>query len=91
VTEKTTQGYQQDFRNIAMAYNDRIGHEEWADIYKKLVFWELALDGANDKSMAEVLDMQKSEANSNFAKFVMENYEDWLNDRRPKSPCCRTS
>jgi CheY-like chemotaxis protein len=86
VTEKTTQGYQQDFRNIAMAYNDRIGHEEWADIYKKLVFWELALDGANDKSMAEVLDMQKSEANSNFAKFVMENYEDWLNDPKAEKP-----
>ena len=86
VTEKTTQGYQQDFRNIAMAYNDRIGHEEWADIYKKLVFWELALDGANDRSMAEVLDMQKSEANSNFAKFVMENYEDWLNDPKAEKP-----
>jgi CheY-like chemotaxis protein len=86
VTEKTTQGYQQDFRNIAMAYNDRIGHEEWADIYKKLVFWELALDGANDRSMAEVLDMQKSEANSNFAKFIMENYEDWLNDPKAEKP-----
>lgn len=86
VTEKTTQGYQQDFRNIAMAYNDRIGHEEWADIYKKLVFWELALDGASDRSMAEVLDMQKSEANSNFAKFVMENYEDWLNDPKAEKP-----
>ncbi len=86
VTEKTTQGYQQDFRNIAMAYNDRIGHEEWADIYKKLVFWELALDGANDRSMAEVLDMQKSEANSNFAKFVMESYEDWLNDPKAEKP-----
>ncbi len=86
VTEKTTQGYQQDFRNIAMAYNDRIGHEEWADIYKKLVFWELELDGADNKSMAEVLDMQKSEANSNFAKFVMENYEDWLNDPKAEKP-----
>jgi CheY-like chemotaxis protein len=86
VTEKTTQGYQQDFRNIAMAYNDRIGHEEWVDIYKKLVFWELELDGADNRSMAEVLDMQKSEANSNFAKFIMENYEDWLNDPKAEKP-----
>src|SRR5688572_22669784 len=41
VSERTNLGYQQDFRNISMAYNERIGHEEWIDIYKKLIFWEL--------------------------------------------------
>ncbi len=86
VTEKTTQGYQQDFRNIAMAYNERIGHEEWVDIYKRLIFWELELEGAENRSMADVLDMQKSEANNNFARFVMENYEDWLNDPKAEKP-----
>jgi CheY-like chemotaxis protein len=80
VTEKTNSSYQQDFRNISMAYNDRIDHEEWADIYKKLVYWELEIDNTENKSMAEVLDMQKDEANANFAKFIEENYEDWLND-----------
>ncbi len=79
VSEKTNQSYQQDFRNISMAYNDRIDHEEWAEIYKKLIFWELAIDSTEERSMGEVIDMQKDEANSNFAKFIMENYEDWLN------------
>lgn len=86
VTEKTNLGYQQDFRNIAMAYSDRIGHEEWAEIYKKLVYWELEIDNTENKSMAEVLDMQKGEANANFAKFIMENYEDWLNDPKVEKP-----
>ncbi len=36
--------------------------------------------------MADVLDMQKSEANSNFAKFIMESYEDWLNDPKAEKP-----
>lgn len=80
VTEKTNISYQQDFRNLSMAFNDRINHSEWADIYKKLVYWELEIDSTENKSMAEVLDMQKDEANSNFAKFIEENYEDWLND-----------
>jgi CheY-like chemotaxis protein len=79
VSEKTNQSYQQDFRNISMAYNERIDHEEWAEIYKKLIFWELAIDSTEERSMGEVIDMQKDEANSNFAKFIMENYEDWLN------------
>lgn len=80
VTERTNQQYQQDFRNISMAYNDRMGHEEWVALYKKLVFWELEIDKTENKSMLEVLEMQKSEANANFADFVIENYEDWLND-----------
>lgn len=79
ITEKTNQSYQQDFRQLAMAYNDRIDHSEWAEIYKKLVFWELEIDNTENKSMSEVIVMQKDEANSNFAKFVIDHYEEWLN------------
>ena len=80
VSEKTNLGYQQDFRNLAMAFNDRIDHEEWVEIYKKLIFWELEIENTQNKDMSEVLEMQKSEANTNFVRFMEENYEDWLND-----------
>ena len=80
VSEKTNMNYQQDFRNLAMQYNDRIDHNEWMDIYKKLTYWELELDGSSDRSMEEVFEMQKSEANSKFAQFIEENYEDWICD-----------
>lgn len=86
ITEKTNMGYQQDFRNLSMVYNDRIGHSEWADIYKKLVYWELEIDNTENKSMAEVINMQKDEANTNFAEFIMDNYEDWLNDPKVDAP-----
>ena len=86
ISEKTTQGYQQDFRNLSMTYNDRIGHEEWADIYKKLIFWDLELDNSGNDSMKEIIDMQKTEANKNFAKFVKEEYESWLNDPKVEKP-----
>jgi len=83
--ERTNLTYQQEFRNLAMQYTDRIGHEEWADIYKKLIYWELEIDQTENRSMSEILTMQKSEANSNFAKFIGENYDDWLNDPSPKA------
>jgi CheY-like chemotaxis protein len=86
VTEKTNMSYQQDFRNLAMVYNDRIDHQEWADIYKKLVYWELEIDKTENKSMGEVIVMQKDEANSNFSKFIIDNYESWLNDAKVDSP-----
>ena len=83
--ERTNLTYQQEFRNLSLQYTDRIGYEEWVDIYKKLIFWELEIDQTENKSMSEVMNMQKSEANSNFAKFIEENYEDWLNDPSPKA------
>lgn len=86
VSERTNSQYQQDFRNISMMVNDRIDHEEWAEIYKKLVYWELEIDTTENKSMAEVLEMQKVEANANFAKFIQENYADWLNDPDAQRP-----
>ncbi|MFA0962732.1 PglZ domain-containing protein [Roseivirga sp. BDSF3-8] len=80
VSERTNIGYQQDFRNISMAFSEQMNHEDWADVYKKLIYWELEIENTEDKSMFEVLDMQKTEANANFTKFIIDNYEEWLND-----------
>lgn len=86
VTERTNSSYQQEFRNLSMAFNEDMDFQEWADIYKKLIYWELEIDETEDKSMAEVLDMQKTEANANFVKFIMENYESWLNEANIEKP-----
>jgi CheY-like chemotaxis protein len=86
VTEKTNLSYQQEFRNISMAFDDDLDHVEWADIYKKLIYWELEIDNTDDKSMSEILEMQKSEANRKFVDFIIDNYEDWLNDPDIEKP-----
>lgn len=86
IDERTTISYQQDFRNISMAYNDHMDHNEWVEVYKKLIFWELEIEQTDNKSMSEVLDMQKGEANANFIKFISENYETWLNDPNVDKP-----
>ena len=86
VIEKTNLNYQQDFRKISMAFQDRMNHEQWADIYKKLVFWELEMDHKDNEEMGDVLSMQQTEANANFAKFIMRNYESWLNDPKAEKP-----
>lgn len=86
VTEKTNQSYQQDFRNLSMQFNDKLSFSEWVEIYKKLVYWELEIDNTEHKSMKEVIDMQKTEANKNFCKFLIGQYEDWLNNPKIESP-----
>lgn len=86
VSEKTTTGYQQEFRQIGMRLNERLDWDEWKELYREIVNWDLALEKSGDPSMSEILHMQKGEANNQFARFVEENYTDWLNhsyDDRP--------
>ena len=86
VSERANISYRQDFLNISMAFGDDLDHDEWADIYRKLVYWELEFDETKDKGMTEVLVNQKDEANSGFVKFVMNHYTDWLNDHSGGGP-----
>lgn len=78
VSEKSTSKYQQEFREIGMQLNDRLDFNDWADIYKKLVYWELELEKSKETGMDEILHMQKNEANSQFSKYVENNYMDWI-------------
>ena len=80
VTEKTTMAYQQDFRNLGMILNDNLSYSEWVDVYKKLTYWELALEQLEDAGMHEILTLQKAEANVQFCKFVERNYLNWIKD-----------
>ncbi len=86
VSEKTNSSYMQDFRQISMEYNDDLDFNEWVEIYKKLVFWELEIDNSADKSMEEVFLMQKSEANARFSNFIEDSYEGWMIDPKVKKP-----
>jgi len=80
VDEKTTKGYQQEFRNISLQLSSNLTFDEWCDVYKKIIYWELELSKSNDNSIDEIISMQKSEANSQFFRFVSKNYEKWIND-----------
>jgi CheY-like chemotaxis protein len=82
VAEKTTSAYQQQFRNLFMALNNNPNYNDWMDIYKKLVYWELEMEKSDSPEMQEVFNSQKQEANTEFFKFVSKNYLDWVN---PKS------
>ena len=79
ITEFTSSNYQQNFAEIGMRINEDLTAEGWKDLYKKLVYWELELE-KSDSNMYDVLKMQKSEANNMFARFIKNNYIDWLND-----------
>ncbi|MBD3862036.1 T9SS response regulator signal transducer PorX [Olleya marilimosa] len=78
VSEKTTSNYQQEFRKIAMDMSMVNSYEEWVDLYKKLIYWEIQLEDIEDPSMFEILESQKNEANTQFGKFIDKNYPSWF-------------
>ena len=83
ITENANANYQQEFNQISSQINDSYSWEDWYEVYKKLIFWELELS-QTDSSMDELLKMQKIEANSAFVKFIKKNYEKWLtSDNHP--------
>ncbi len=77
VSEQASSDYRQEFGKITSLINDSYTIEDWYELYRKLVFWELEL-AATDTNMDELLNMQKIEANSAFAKFIKKNYEKWV-------------
>ncbi len=83
VSEKTTLIYRTEFGNLSSAINDNLSYSEWAEVYKKLIFWELELEQLEDEGMFEILKHQKTEANKQFSKFIEKNYLGWM--RNPDS------
>ena len=77
VTEKVAGDYRQEFMNISGQIGTAQTIEDWYKLYSTLVRWELTLS-ANDTGMADMLRMQKDEANAAFCKFVRRNYESWV-------------
>lgn len=86
VQSKTSSDYQQEFRNIFMEINSGLNFNEWADTYRKIIGWELKLDAVNTADMSDILSTQKMEANSEFSKFIADNYEDWINGKVDNVP-----
>ena len=77
VAQQATSSYQQDFGRLSMQINNAATMEEWMEVYRQLVFWELKLT-ETDSGMGEMLLLQKRDANSGFCKFVKRNYREWL-------------
>jgi len=85
ISEKTTNDYRSDFGKIGMQINESFTFDDWKEIYKRLVYWDLELNNAENE-MDDLLRMQKTEANSGFCKFVKKNYESWFAAAADKRP-----
>lgn len=86
VTKQTTSAYQMEFTKLGMKINDSFSINDWEEVYRKLIYWEMELTNSEDKMMDEVLQMQKNEANNAFARFISKNYISWMDSNSEERP-----
>lgn len=79
ISEIHTINYREEFSRLSNEINNCRTAEDWTELYKKFVFWEIEF-GQSQHPMQEMLTLQKSEANGEFGKFVKRNYEKWLQE-----------
>jgi DNA-binding response OmpR family regulator len=84
VTEVTQSSYQQHYQQLALQIADCETLDDWMNVYRKLVHWELELSSA-DSQMTEMLEMQKEEANLGFAKYIKNHYLEWVDPTHPSA------
>jgi CheY-like chemotaxis protein len=84
VSEKAISNYQSEFQELSGLINEASHPEDWKDIYRKIVYWELTLEGKSENGMQEVLRTQKGEANNAFSKFISRYYTSWFTDNSNK-------
>ncbi len=86
VEEKTTASYQAEFGKLSMDIIAAKDHNDWVDIYKRIVFWDIETEVSTDESIKEIIKMQKAEANSGFSKFIQSHYKNWFQSGDHEKP-----
>lgn len=82
VNEQASSDYRRAFAEISSHIAQASTINDWYELYGRLTFWEMQLT-ATDSGMSEMLQMQKTEANTEFSKFIKRNYENWIGPDTP--------
>lgn len=85
VSEKSSTSYRQNFQHISSLINSAAHIKDWMEVYRTITHWEMELSGA-DTSMDSMLDMQRAEADTSFAKYIKRTYESWMDPDCPDRP-----
>lgn len=86
VTQKVTSTYQSQFSQLGMEINSARHFDQWVEIYKRLIYWEMELSTGDAEGMEDVLRLQKVEANKEFARFIRSNYQQWFSKGAQEVP-----
>jgi len=76
--EKFTQNYLMGFNEISRRMLGPMEWDDWVEVYSKLVQWSMELDRLPNSTLRQTLQDQFRTANSEFSRFIENNYIHWL-------------
>ena len=80
--EQLSQQYLQSFNSITASLMNPLTHQEWTELYVKLVGYDLDLEG--DEGVRQILDDQYREANRVFGRYIEDHYAQWIDAQRTR-------
>ncbi len=78
--KKIIDDFQKDYRQIINELSPSMSIEEWKNIYKKIVNYEVKFQSLDETIFNDTIITLKEEANDIFAKYFIQNYPNWLNN-----------
>ena len=86
ISEKQLADYRTEFSSIGASISQARSMTEWMELHRKLCGWRIRLLGTADPQVRQILDMQQTEANHSFAKFIKAHYTDWFGPNEGQRP-----
>ncbi len=86
VGERLTRNYTDEYRQIFDKISPRITSDEWLEIGQWLAEWDIILDNRPDLALTETHRTFRKEVNSEFGKYIIENYPIWVHKDAKERP-----
>lgn len=80
VSETVSVNFRDEYRRLNEDIRSSDSADDWKDIYKRLIYWELELERTNSP-LKDLPPLLRVEANIYFSKFVRKNYKSWVLNR----------
>ena len=75
VSEQVQQNYRQEWSDISYMIDTATTIEEWQAVERALSKWDIELENS---AMRSLIEDQRTQANTAFAKWIARNYESWF-------------
>jgi len=84
--EQASRGYINEFNRISQLLMSGPDADEWIDLHTRLSQWEVEFDDHRDLGLNQTLSDQKKEANTEFGKYIDQNYYHWIHEDAENRP-----
>lgn len=79
--EHVSRDYLSQFNQITSLINSGATWQDWIDVHVKLCGYDIELDRFPDLGLSDVLQDQKNQCNLEFARYIEDNYQNWISGR----------